>query len=78
MPSNIFLFSYRNSSITILGHNLTTGEAYRKTVELRKEGLPAFFLQQEKFHHCTSPENCDYCSDEIGQHIKIIGGANAS
>jgi len=62
----VLLFSARDNAYSIIDHNLTEDEAKTSVSGLRKQGLPAFRMEQRSPHFLTDAGGCCACAKDIG------------
>jgi hypothetical protein len=61
----VMLFDSRKQTYCVCSHNLTAEEASRELDELRRDGLPAFTVDQRSWHDADDPEECPSCRSEV-------------
>jgi hypothetical protein len=66
----VMLFDSRNETYCICSHNLTDEEASQESDELRRDGLPAFTVNQRSRHTAEDAEVCPACRTEVAHSIK--------
>ena len=54
----VMLFNTRNQTYCVCSHNLTAEEASQELDKLRREGLPAFTVEQRSRHKAEEAEGC--------------------
>jgi len=68
----VMLFDPRNQSCSICSHNLDAEDASQEVVELRRDGLPAFTVDQRSRHAQTDPDECAACQADVKQSINPL------
>ncbi len=61
----VILFDSRNQTCCVCNHNLTSEEASEELNELRRDGLPAFTVDQRSRHDAEDPDECAACRAEV-------------
>ena len=61
----VMLFDWRKQIYCICSHNLTPEEASAEVTELRRDGLPAFTVDQSSRHLKEDAEECKACRAEV-------------
>jgi hypothetical protein len=61
----VMLFDSRNETCCVCSHNLTAEEASQELDELRRDGLPAFTVDQRSRHVAADPDECAACRAEV-------------
>jgi len=70
----VMLFNTRNQTYCICRHNLTAEEASQELDKLRREGLPAFTVEQRSRHKAEEAEGCGDCRADVEHAIEAISG----
>lgn len=68
----VMLFDYRNRTCSVCSHNLDAEDASQEVAELRRDGLPAFMVDQRSRHPQADPDECAACQAEIKQSINPL------
>lgn len=68
----VLLFDRRNQTCCICSHNLDPEDAYQELTELRRDGLPAFTIDQRSRHNEADPDECAACRAEIEHSIDPV------
>ena len=68
----VMLFDRRNQTCSICNHNLDAEDASQEVAELRRDGLPAFTVDQRSRHPQADPDECSACQAEIKQSINPL------
>jgi hypothetical protein len=66
----VMLFNARNQSYCVCSHNLTTEEASQELDTLRRDGLPAFTVEQRSRHKAEETEGCGDCRVDVQRAIE--------
>ncbi len=66
----VILFDSRNQTCCVCSHNLTAEEASEELIELRRDGLPAFTVDQRSRHDAEDPDECPACCAEVKHSAK--------
>ena len=66
----VMLFDRRNRTRCVCSHNLDTEEASEEVAELRRDGLPAFTVDQRSRHVEVDPDECLACQTEIKHSLR--------
>lgn len=61
----VMLFDSRKQTCCVCSHNLTAEEASQELDELRRDGLPAFTVEQRSWHDADDPDECPACRAEV-------------
>ncbi len=61
----VMLFDSRKQTYCVCSHNLTAEEAAQELEELRRDGLPAFTVEQRSRHDANDPDDCSACRAEV-------------
>jgi hypothetical protein len=61
----VILFDRRNRTCCVCSHNLDVEDASQEVTELRRDGLPAFTVDQRSRHTDVAPDECAACRAEI-------------
>ena len=61
----VMLFDSRKKTYCVCSHNLTSEEASEELNELRRDGLPAFTVDQRSRHDAEDPDECPACRAEV-------------
>jgi hypothetical protein len=64
----VMLFDRRNLTCCVCSHNLDAEDASGEVVELRRDGLPAFTVNQRSRHTEVDPDECLACQAQI-EHL---------
>ena len=67
----VMLFDRRNQTCCICSHNLDSEDASQEVTELRRNGLPAFAVDQYSRHTQVDPDECAPCR-EIMQSVNPL------
>ena len=70
----VMLFNVRNQTYCVCSHNLSAEEASQELEKLRREGLPAFTVEQRSRHKAEEAEGCGDCRADVEHAIKAIPG----
>ena len=70
----VMLFNTRNQTYCIRSHNLTAEEASQELEKLRREGLPAFTVEQRSRHKAEEAKGCGDCRADVEHAIDGIPG----
>lgn len=70
----VLLFNARDTSFTVLSHNLDGAEADEEVTRLRGDELPAFSLQQQGEHQALEAETCQACASAVRSVMAKRGG----
>lgn len=65
----VMLFDGRKQIYCICSHNLTPEDASAEVTELRRDGLPAFTLDQRSRHVQDDAEACEACRADVQQCV---------
>ena len=68
----VMLFDRRNQTCSICSHNLDAEDAPQEVAELRRDGLPAFTVDQRSRHPQADPYECAACQAGIKQSINPL------
>jgi hypothetical protein len=68
----VMLFDRRNQTCSISSHNLDAEDASQELAELRRDGLPAFTVDQRSRHAQADQDECAACEAEIKQSINPL------
>jgi hypothetical protein len=66
----VMLFDRRNQTCCVCSHNLDAEEALQEVAELRRDGLPAFTVDQRSRHTEVDPDECFGCRAHIRQPVR--------
>jgi hypothetical protein len=66
----VMLFDPRKNTFCICSHNLSAEDASQEVAELRRDGLPAFTVDQRTRHTEVDAENCSACRADVQQSVK--------
>ena len=61
----VMLFDWRRQIYCICSHNLDPEEASQEVTELRRDGLPAFTVDQSARHLKEDAEECNACRADV-------------
>jgi len=61
----VILYNARGHEYTVLDHNLTPEEAAEEVTNSRRDGLPAFTVDQRRRHLAAQAENCRACRYDV-------------
>ena len=70
----VMLLNVRNQSYCVCSHNLTAEQASQELDRLRRDGLPAFTVEQRSRHKAEEAEGCSDCRAEVQHAIEAIPG----
>jgi hypothetical protein len=70
----VMLFDTRNQTYCVCSHNLTAEEASQELEKLRREGLPAFTVEQRSRHRAEDAEGCRACRADVAHAIESMPG----
>ena len=65
----VMLFDWRRHIYCICSHNLSPEDASAEVTELRRDGLPAFTIDQSSRHLHDDAEKCDACRADVQQCV---------
>ncbi|PYX85178.1 MAG: hypothetical protein DMG70_04515 [Acidobacteria bacterium] len=65
----VMLFDWRKQIYCICSHNLTPEDASQQVTELRRDGLPAFTVDQRSRHLHDDAEECAACRADVQQCV---------
>ena len=65
----VMLFDWRRQIYCICSHNLDPEEASQEVTELRRDGLPAFTVDQRSRHSEDDAEECPACRADVQQCV---------
>jgi hypothetical protein len=65
----VMLLDSRHRTCCICSHNLDAEDASREVAELRRDGLPAFTVDQRSRHSGTDPDKCPACRAHVRQSV---------
>lgn len=68
----VMLFDRRNQTYSVCSHNLDADDAAQEVAELRRDGLPAFSVDQRSQHSKADPEECSACQTDIKHSIERL------
>ncbi len=68
----VMLVDSRNQTYCVCSHNLTAEEASQELDDLRRDGLPAFTVEQRTRHTAADAEECPACRADLAQSLKPI------
>jgi hypothetical protein len=68
----VLLFDRRNQTCCVCSHNLDAEEASQEVAELRRDGLPAFTVDQRSRHTESDPDECLACRTHISQSVSCL------
>ena len=68
----VMLFDRRNQTCCVCSHNLDAEDASQEVTELRRDGLPAFTVDQRSCHTDVDPDECAACRAEIKQSMNPL------
>jgi len=68
----VMLFDRRNRTCCVCSHNLDFEDASQEVTELRRDGLPAFMVDQRSRHTDVDPDECAACRAEIKQSVNPL------
>jgi hypothetical protein len=74
----VMLFDRRNQTYCLCSHNLDAEDASQEVAELRRDGLPAFSVDQRSRHSKADPEECSACQTDIKHSIKPLPASNTA
>jgi hypothetical protein len=66
----VMLFDSRKQTHCVCSHNLTAEEASQERDELRRDGLPAFTVDQRSWHDADDPDECSACRVEVTHSVR--------
>jgi hypothetical protein len=66
----VMLFDSRKQTYCVCSHNLTAEEAALELDELRRDGLPAFTVEQRSWHDADDPDECPACRAELRHSVR--------
>lgn len=66
----VMLFDSRKQTYCVCSHNLTAEEASQELDELRRDGLPAFTVDQRSWHDADDPDECPACRAEVMHSVR--------
>src|SRR5882762_4939657 len=61
----VTLFDRRNQAYCVCSHNLDADDASQEVAELRRDGLPAFTVDQHSRHVQVDPDECPACRAQM-------------
>ena len=70
----VMLFNARNQTYSVCRHNLSAEEASQELDRLRRQGLPAFTVEQRSRHKAEEAEGCGDCRADLEHAIEAISG----
>ena len=70
----VMLFNVRNQTYCVCSHNLSAEEASQELEKLRRDGLPAFTVEQRSRHKAEEAEGCSDCRADVEHAIEAIPG----
>jgi hypothetical protein len=70
----VMLFDPRKHTFCICSHNLSAEDASQEVAELRRDGLPAFTVDQRTRHTELDAEKCSICRADVQQYVKPLSG----
>ena len=65
----VMLFDRRNQTYCVCSHNLDADDASQEVAELRRDGLPAFTVEQHSRHMQVDPDECAACRADVEHSI---------
>jgi len=65
----VMLFDWRKQIYCICSHNLSPEDASAEVTELRRDGLPAFSVDQRSPHLQDDAEECAVCRADVQQCV---------
>lgn len=65
----VMLFDCRNETCCVCSHNLDSEDASKEVAELRRDGLPAFTVDQRSRHMRADPDECAACRADIKKSL---------
>jgi len=68
----VMLFDGRNQTCCVCSHNLDAEDASQEVAELRRDGLPAFTVDQRSRHTEADPDECAACRADIKHSINPL------
>ena len=68
----VMIFDRRNQTCCVCSHNLDAADASQEVSELRRDGLPAFTVDQRSRHIGVDPDECEACRVEIKQSMNPL------
>ena len=68
----VMLFDRGNRTYCVCSHNLDADDASQEVAELRRDGLPAFTVDQHSRHAQTDPDECAACQADVKQSINPL------
>lgn len=68
----VMIFDRRNQTCCVCSHNLEAEDASQEVAELRRDGLPAFTVDQRSRHTRADPDECAACRADIKQSISPV------
>lgn len=68
----VMLFDRRKQTCAVCSHNLDAEDASQEVSELRRDGLPAFTVDQGSRHSEADPDECPACRADIRQSINPL------
>ena len=61
----VMLYDWRRHIYCICSHNLSPDDASSEVIELRRDGLPAFTMDQHSKHLHDDAEECKACRADV-------------
>lgn len=68
----VLLVDRRNQTCCVCSHNLDSEDASQEVAELRRDGLPAFTVDQSSRHTQFDPDECVACQGEIKRSVTLL------
>ena len=65
----VMLFDWRRRIYCSCSHNLSPDDATQEVTELRRDGLPAFTVDQRSRHVQDEAEECETCRADVQQSV---------
>lgn len=61
----VVLYNARDREYSVLAHNLTPEQAAEEVARSRRDGFPAFAVDQRHRHPAADAEDCRACSNDV-------------
>jgi hypothetical protein len=71
----VMLFDWRRQIYCICSHNLSPEDASAEVTELRRNGLPAFTVDQRSRHLQDDAEECAVCHADVASIHRLLSNA---
>ncbi len=65
----VMLFDWRKQIYCICSHNLSPEDASAEVTDLRRDGIPAFTVDQRSRHLHDDAEACEACRADVQQRV---------